>query len=403
MRKIWISLSTLLFLCKSFSLYAQNDSLKTAPKKEEIQAVYQHYLQDGIHSAVTGGEGTEKLQVYAPELYWKTENNRRIWQARAGVDVISSASTDNIDFVTSSASRLDARVHAQVQTGWKTADEKHRFLVGAGASLESDYFSRSLLAGWNIQTPTGFEAGLEASWFYDDLRWGRVNPGLYKPDRLIYPSELRYKNWLDDFIRQSFNLRGRIEWLVSRRHRLALYPEWGYQKGQLATPFHRVFFQDQSLGVERLPGHRQKLALAMQWNAFIGGRWIFKTKIQGYSDDFGIRSLMGEEEILYIWQAEWRTGISFRTYAQSAAKAFAAKGQHAPDKAFATSDYDLSAFTSWEPGWTVVWRPLPEKPSGWHWKEIRLRGSGYFRSDGLKALMLSLNLSLYKEQSGKPF
>jgi len=39
--------------------------------KTEIEILYNHYLQDGSHSAVTGGIGTEKLRVYGPSARFK--------------------------------------------------------------------------------------------------------------------------------------------------------------------------------------------------------------------------------------------------------------------------------------------------------------------------------------------
>ncbi|MDZ7849015.1 MAG: hypothetical protein U5L96_21110 [Owenweeksia sp.] len=57
------------------------------------------YTQDGQHSAVTGGNGTEKLQVYSAQFHSvNTINEKHRWLLNFGADFISSASTDRIDF-----------------------------------------------------------------------------------------------------------------------------------------------------------------------------------------------------------------------------------------------------------------------------------------------------------------
>jgi len=81
--------------------------------KTEIEVLYSHYVQDGNHSAVTGGIGTEKLTVYSPSVYLKSTLGKNVYTLKGGADIISSASTDNIDYIVSSASKLDARTYAQ--------------------------------------------------------------------------------------------------------------------------------------------------------------------------------------------------------------------------------------------------------------------------------------------------
>ena len=70
-------------------------------KKTDIELLYNHYVQDGSNSAVTGGIGTEKLIVYAPAIKVSHKSKQNIFSLNAGADIISSASTDNIDFIVS--------------------------------------------------------------------------------------------------------------------------------------------------------------------------------------------------------------------------------------------------------------------------------------------------------------
>jgi hypothetical protein len=104
-------------LVSSLFLKAQKtDSVfkKKIIDKTEIDIFYSHYNQDGNNSAVTGGIGTEKLTVYAPSIKIVRTKKNNSYSFKGGADIISSASTDNIDFVMSSASRLDMRSHVNI-------------------------------------------------------------------------------------------------------------------------------------------------------------------------------------------------------------------------------------------------------------------------------------------------
>ncbi|MBK7173902.1 MAG: hypothetical protein IPH84_11855 [Bacteroidales bacterium] len=99
------SLAFLNFLAKAQT--ARDTALQQ--RKTEIEWLYGQYMQDGNHSAVTGGIGTEKLSVYGPSLKIRTITGKNTLTIKLGSDIITSASTDKIDFVVSSASRRDAR------------------------------------------------------------------------------------------------------------------------------------------------------------------------------------------------------------------------------------------------------------------------------------------------------
>src|SRR5437868_11884160 len=117
MKRIFLVFGAVAF--SSFFGFSQNNAVGYRKKKivkEDIQFIYSHYFQNGNHSAVTGGLGTEKLQVYGPELILKRQlDSLKSYTIDAGIDVISSASTDKIDYVMSSASRVDE--HAYVSIG----------------------------------------------------------------------------------------------------------------------------------------------------------------------------------------------------------------------------------------------------------------------------------------------
>ena len=176
-----------------------------------------YYTQDNDHSAVTGGQGTEDLQVYATKVSVDHQSDSsNAFHFEAGVDVITSASTDNIDFVKSSASRVDARTH--VNTGYIRRFKGPGITAGVNGSLsiESDYTSLGtgvFLSKLDLSKTK--EISLALQMFFDDLRWGRLHDG--HPEKLIYPVELRTKEWFDHYRRDSYNLELGYYLLINKR------------------------------------------------------------------------------------------------------------------------------------------------------------------------------------------
>ncbi len=118
MKKKYLTLGLLTAsICAAAQKTPKDTSLYKKQKLSEtdIQVAFSYYIQDGSHSAVTGGRGTEELTVYAPEA---TITHRRdsihTFTLNAGADIITSASTDNIDYILSTASRVDIRSHVNL-------------------------------------------------------------------------------------------------------------------------------------------------------------------------------------------------------------------------------------------------------------------------------------------------
>jgi len=360
----------------------------------EIQVLMPYYLQAGNHSAVTGGIGTEELSVYAPEIYisHQPDSARRV-SVDAGVDIITSASTDNINYIRSSASRVDARWHGHVGYSKKVAGTQAWLGAQTGFSIESDYASLPLGITYAHQKKDGMrevKVGVQA--FYDDLRWGRINPGYYRPTKLIYPSELRTQEWYSSYRRTSYNLTLAIYQVLNKRMQMALFPEVAYQYGLLSTPFHRVYFNDpaRSLRVEKLQGRRLKIPLGIQLNWFITDRIIIRTYYRRYWDTFGIHSHTAQIEMPVKVTPFFTIAPLGRYYVQTAARDFKPYAQHDIQSDFYSSDYDLSAFRSYKLGLTLRYAPVRPMGKGYIWKSIDFRYSRYWRSDGLSAHTFSL-------------
>ncbi len=390
-----------------YSYFAKSQSMDSSANqkkvnKTEIEILYSHYLQDGNNSAVTGGIGTEKLVVYAPGIYLKRTAGKNTYAVKGGIDIISSASTDNIDYVVSSASRLDARTYANLDYSRTLKNEKFVIGGGAGFSIESDYFSRAVRLGGEYSPSNKMRSYFfNVQMFFDDLRWGRLNWEHRKPVKLIYPSELRDKEWFKIYNRNTYTLNSGLSQIVNKRNVIGIFLELIYQKGLLSTPFHRVYFSDSTLVVENLPKSRIKGAIGFKWNSFVGGRIISRNMLNAYVDDFGIMGLAAENETYIKISAQLSLGPHLRFYLQKGSRYFAPYMEHRPSENYFTSDFDLSNFRTYILGFSARYNP-----NTYMWKKLLLnnmtfRYSYFNRSTRLHAHIITLLFNVNIDNSGK--
>lgn len=387
-------ISAIILLLFIMSAVSGQDSVyvKRKVSESDIKILYSFYTQDGDHSAVTGGTGTEKLQVYAPHVSFSHEiDSTNTILFDAGIDFITSASTDRIDYNMSSASYQDA--HFQVSAGYSRYFRKPQIelgLTGSG-SLESDFLS----GGFNLWIYHPDKAGMTSYYasfqaFFDDLRWGRLNDDYKRPVTLVYPVELRDTNWFDIYMRYSYNLSLGIERVINRRMSIGFFPGVIIQTGLLSTPFHRVYFKDEDKAkVENLPTRRIKIPLGIKLNAYIGTSLILNTFYRFYADDFDIFSNTIELETYYKVNPYLTPSISFRFYQQTGSKYFMPYKEHLLTETYYTSDYDLSAFYSLKAGAGLRYAPYKRMFGNWSFDEIELMYYYYWRSDGLRAHFIS--------------
>lgn len=366
-------------------------------RKTEIEWLYGQYLQDGNHSAVTGGTGTEKLSVYGPSLKVRTISEKNSLTLQLGSDIITSASTDKIDFVVSSASRRDARNFIQWDYARKFPVKGISVHAGNGFSMESDYLSVSGNLGISKQNESKQrELNIDLQYFNDDLRWGRLNPDYRKPVRLVYPQELRYREWFSQYRRHSVSLNMGITQIVNKRNTAGIYPEVSLQKGLLSTPFHRVYFANDSLVVEKLPDQRLRAAIAFRWNTFAGGSAIIKNQVNTYADNYGIRSLALENETVLKLSPTYALMPNLRFYLQKGSPYFAGYKMHAGDESFYSSDYDLSNLNTLTIGMGLRISPQHYLSKKLIFNTVIIRYNYMIRSDALKAHYFSVAFQTFR-------
>jgi hypothetical protein len=390
------------------TLFAASQKTPTSNYKKkkisrtDIKALFSYYNQDGDHSAITGGTGTEKLLVKVTDLEIKLQpDSINTIELGGGVDVITSASRDNIDYTMSSASKHDMRWH--INAGYSRTFKKNvTASIGSGLSIESDYASLPLsfsITRTNPQKSREISASLNC--FFDDLRWGRLSWDYRKPVKLIYPYELRYKEWFSIYGRNSYNLQLAYYRAINKKLQLAVYPEAVYQHGLLSTPYHRVFFNSREEKVENLPLNRWKFPLAVQLNSYLADHLILKLYYRYYIDNWGINAHTFQVDAPIEVGKHFTLTPLVRLYTQTASDYFRRYGEHSPDESFYTSDNDLSSFFSYKLGLGARFRPAKNIAKNYSFHEIELRYSFYHRSDELSAHIVSLLMDVRHSRTHK--
>lgn len=378
-------LALLLFVFSSIVGVAQEPDttfVKKNVKSTQFDYLFSYYQQDGNHSAVTGGEGTEKLDVFINKInVTHVIDSTNTLYFEGGIDVISSASTDRIDMNLSTASAVDNRLW--ISAGYQYTAKNDRYSIGGkpSFSIESDYLSLGLTGWWTGHNAlNNWRYGVSGQFYSDDLRWGRLDEEHRAPVTLIYPIELRDSAWFDIYRRFSYNFTFDIQHDINRRMSIGFFPGLIFQSGLLSTPFHRFYFENATKAVvENLPRNRLKIPLGIQLNAFVGARTIVRLYYRYYWDDFGIdvHTMSLETPVKIMPQLVLTPFI--RLYTQGQADYFYPYQTAPSTVAYFTSDYDLSGFSSFKYGVGLRYMSI----KGGSYKQIGLRYAHYSRSDGL--------------------
>lgn len=395
MKKRIITAACLAFLFAHQSK-AQNDSISSHYKKqklkiEEINFISSYYTQEGNNSAVTGGEGTEKLTDIATNfeviLSKKDQkNNRHILDFNLGVDSYTSASSDKIDPNTvSSASYQDVRIYPSANYSYVNEAQKTIYNGGISFSAEYDYTSIGANIGFTkTSKDNNREFSVKGMAFFDT--W-----------KVILPIELRNNPTDNDARnndskpRNSYNLGLSLSQVINKNFQVAFLADIGYQEGLLATKFNRVYFEDLSVRSEKLPSTRFKIPIGVRGNYYLNDKIVLRTFYRYYYDNWNINSHTFSFEPSYKITAFSSLSIPYRFYQQSQAKYFEAKNQHLLTEEYYTSDYDLSKFTSHMIG--LDYHIVDSDRGIFHIKRIHsldLRYGYYTRDNGLSSHIITL-------------
>jgi hypothetical protein len=361
-----------------------------AADETTIDIIGGYYQQTGSHGAVEGGRGTQQLTDVPPAIIINVplDTVSRL-SVNVGADFYASASTDRIDFALSTPSARDVRIHGDFGYSREQKAKGTIWGVGTGVSKEYDYLSFNVAGSFAKSSQDGNrQLSVAGQVFFD-----RVT--------LITPLELRdnytagatanrgEKNYGSD-TRQTYNLTATYSQVLSKRLQAAISTELVSQNGLLSTPFHRVYFRDNSdpnlaptLGgsfetrfptaarIEALPRARFKYPVSLRLNYYASDLVQVRGFYRFYNDNFGIVAHTLELELPVKVTPFFVLYPFYRYHTQTAATYFAPFAQHSVADQYYTSDYDLSAFTAHKVGLGLRYSPV--------------YGIGRFRVPGLNA------------------
>ena len=284
---IRIPLIVLAFYLSIVMAFAQEDTTVYQPRKlkiDEVNFVSSYYHQDGNNAAVTGGVGSERLTDFATTLDLKLartdfRGREHAYTFEVGVDTYSSASSDKIDPSTlTSASYSDQRIYPSL--AWSRYDKKKGTSVGANFSVSSEYDYLSIGGGVNAYKDSrdkSRQLGLKLQTYQDAVT-------------LIYPIEQRSGKGHGTEARKTYSATGSYSQIVNKRMQILFLIDLAVQKGFLSMPFNRVYFNNNSVGIENLPSSRFKFPASVRLNYFLGDNVISRSFYRYYQDTWGLKA-----------------------------------------------------------------------------------------------------------------
>lgn len=376
---------------------------------EEANLVSSYYNQNGNHSSVTGGIGTEKVTDLSNGLEIKFSGvtyggNKHTFIAGLGIDHHTSASSAYVS-KTGASKTGGSRIYPSLN--WEVENQKTKTRFGAGAyySGEYNYQSIGLDATFAKETKTNGEFNAKVNAYFDQVK-------------LIYPSELvpgsttstdggttTYTTasgrtvtlgqggnedvYIPSSPRTTISGSFSFAQVMSKRLQGSIAVDVVAQSGYLGLPFHRVYFTDGTEKVENLPSSRFKLPVGVRLNYFLGDKIILRSYYRYYTDDWGIQSHTASLEVPYKITPFFSIAPYYRYYVQTAAKYFAAYAAHKTTDEYFTSNYAYAAFNSGYAGVNVRIAP-PKGVFNSSLSALELRYGHYTQTTQLSANVITL-------------
>jgi len=342
----------------------------------QVDLLSRYYTQDGDHSAVTGGEGTEELDAVGPIILVQYETSTRwIYNAELGLENVTSASLDRIDYFesapgvnVSSASRKDNRVHINLGA----TKQMDRQTLGATVGFSGEYDYRSI------------NAGLNGSWDWNAKMTTLSGKIHFYSDTLDRIDIYGFNEGEAD--RETLDLGLSLTQVINRNMVLDIELARSDQSGFLSAPFNEVHLQNGTILAEQLPDQRIRDAIKLQLNVALSPRVVQRSYARYYTDDWDIKSTTLELETHFKlkWKGENWIYPFIRYYDQTGSTFFGKRHSFSGDESYFSSDWDLSTFDSFKYGFGF--RKDMQKKGLSRWS-IRL--SYYDRSDGLNSISVS--------------
>lgn len=280
------------------SVYSQSkekDSIGVFKKRVlesvEVDFLMSYYEQDGNHSAVTGGIGTEKLTDITPTFVVAIPlNEDDVLTVDAGISAYTSASSGNLDPFDSSsgasqggggttggspwvessgASNKDTWVSGNVNYAHSSNDRNSIWTANVNFATEYDYTSIGFGGGftklfnqkntefgikgqvyldtWQPLYPTELDSYLEAGKDLNNGFFANVNildeggNVIDKDGFFVWAPVFEY---MEDKSRNTYSVSLSYSQILTRNAQFSLFLDIVQQSGWLANPMQRVYFSD---------------------------------------------------------------------------------------------------------------------------------------------------------------
>jgi hypothetical protein len=364
-------------------------------KLDEVNLVSSYYTQEGDHSAVRGGIGSEKVTDLATGLElkwvgWDAHQRKNTLTAGLGIDHHTAASQAYIS-KTGASQRTDGmRIYPSLD--WTRENEKKgtSFSLGAYYSNEFNYQSIGLSAGVTKKNRSNGEFGLKVSGYFDQVKL--ILPSEFEP-ATTYTGSGREREHPDygSSPRKTYTASFSFSQVINTRLQASVLLDLVEQQGYLGLPFHRVYFTDGVDSVEKLPSSRFKLPLGLRLNYFLGDRVILRGYYRYYRDNWGLSAHTASLEVPVKITPFFSIAPFYRWYVQTGVDYFAPYGQHRATDKYYTSNYALSSFSSNFIGANIRVAP-PKGILGSHLSAMEIRLGHYTATTDLVSNVISLNL-----------
>lgn len=397
MKKICLTLVGIyMMMLHAYSQFQDKDTsfYEAKPLKiDEINLVSSYYSQDGNHSPVTGGIGSEKVIDLANGLDikwvgWDDMQRKHTLTAGLGIDHHSSASSAYVN-KTGASKTGGSRIYPSLN--WNVENEKKGTGFGLGVyySSEYNYHSFGLDAEFSKKTKNNGELDAKITEYFDKVK-------------LIYPSEFvqqvtvtsasgdgENRNRIPSSPRTTSTLSLSFSQVINQRLQGTILLDAVNQNGYLGLPFHRVYLNDGTDLVENLPSQRSKLPIGLRLNYFLGDKIILRSYYRYYIDNWGMQSHTASLEVPVKITPFVSISPFYRYYTQTAAKYFAPYEEHTQKDHYYTSNYALSAFNSQFFG--VNFRIAPPKGIFKGLSALELRYGHYTQTTDLLSNVISVD------------
>ncbi len=383
-----VVMSLLFFVC--FSQETSEYNLKKNKKGVDADLIFNYYSQDGNNSAVEGGIGSQALDNIGALTVVKVNlDSVKSIKASFGADFYSSASTDQIDNNVSSASSEDLRAYVNIGFEQKLLKSGQTLDFSLGGSSEYDYTSVNGGISYAKESKNGnSEFSASAKVFID--KWS-----LYIPSNARDADRMELFN--NSTARNSYIVSAGFSQVLNPKTQFSLNAEYVLMDGLLSTPFHRVYFSNGVVGLERFPSQRTKIPISLRVNRWINDKLILRSFYRFYTDNFGINSHTLQFELPIRFNKDWTVMPFYRYHTQTESIYFGEFQTQSANLLYRTADYDLSSFTAQKVGISLLFYPL--KPlvqfskNGLMLESIQLRGGYYGIDYGLDAYFGSINFA----------